>query len=132
MKVILDERMKVLANFDGTAGLVNQAGKSSDLTKDEKRLFLQTEQDAAASRTAAQGMVEKLATKGAAAGRRRRAPDGDKLLFIGAGSLLDAPFGGAPERVSGPEPQIRRSRWGSISAESFWPPSYSPWGWPFS
>ena len=67
MKVIQDERMKVLANFDETAGLVNRAGKSSDLTKDEKRLFLQTEQDAAAYRAAAQGMVEKLATKGAAA-----------------------------------------------------------------
>ena len=64
-KVVQNERQSVIKNFGETEGIVNQAGKSSDLTKDEKRIFLQTEQDAAAYKTAVQGMVDKLATKGA-------------------------------------------------------------------
>ena len=64
-KVIQDERRRVLASFEETAAVVGEAGKSSDLTKEEKKLFLQTQQDSANYGAATKGMVEKLRTANA-------------------------------------------------------------------
>jgi len=64
-KVVQEERSKVISVFGKTADVVIQTGKSSNVTKDEKRMFDQTEQDLTAYKTAAQGMVDKLGSKGA-------------------------------------------------------------------
>ena len=61
-KTVQDERTKILSYFQQTVAVVEEAGKSPAVTKQEKGFFLQIHEDSAKYGAAVQEIIDKLAT----------------------------------------------------------------------